>query len=59
MLLQGKARGCASDVGVQPHEVEAVLGNVPPQATISDHQVTAVQWFNMRWLDAHMQGTGC
>ena len=54
--LQGKARSCARDVGVNPHEVEAVLGHVPPQVDVSRGPLEAAQWFNSRWLAALLQG---
>lgn len=56
VLLQGKARSCAKEVGVEPHEVEAVLGNAPPSTRLSDGQLEAAQWFHKRWLGAQLQG---
>ena len=56
LQLQGKARSCAKDVGVNPHEVEAVLGHVPPQVDVSRGPLEAAQWFNSRWLAAVVKG---
>lgn len=56
LQMQDKARSCARDVGVNPHEVEAVLGHVPPQVDVSRGPLEAAHWFNSRWLAALLQG---
>ena len=54
--LQGQALQCAKEVRLRDHEVQAVLGNLPPQLRPDQSSIVYAKWFHKRWLVAQSQG---